>query len=181
MITIIGTDGIQGIYLLRMVLAHETTVTFGRFAGGRQFLLSAGDYLYVGSAMGQRGATTLAGRLLRHATRSGTQPCQPIRGALYQALEEANLSPKLPLRKRCHWHIDYLLDQAVVSLWSIYALRTTNQVESRLARQLMVAAETTIPIPRVGASDDPGATHLLRVDAPEVWWHTLPSLLQEMS
>jgi len=102
----IGADGCQGIYLLRIVLAHAQPVRFGRFAGGQQVLIAAGNYLYVGSAMGQRGATALPGRLLRHATRSGLRPAHSIRDVLYRYLENANFSPKLPIQKRCHWHVD---------------------------------------------------------------------------
>ncbi|MCB0122791.1 MAG: GIY-YIG nuclease family protein [Caldilineaceae bacterium] len=180
MITIVGTAGVQGVYLLRIALERAITLAFGRFAGGRSFALPAGEYLYVGSAMGKRGATTLAGRLLRHATRCPPNPAQRIRNELETCLAEAALAAKMPTQKRCHWHIDYLLEQRVASLRAIYALRTGIPVEALLARRLIAAAETSILIPHLGAGDDRRATHLLRIDAAEVWWQTLPTLLQEI-
>jgi Uri superfamily endonuclease len=172
-----GAGGVQGLYLLRLHLPTALTLGFGRFAGGRPLTLPAGDYLYVGSARGARGATTLAGRLLRHATRSGDQPPHAIRGALLQVLQAAALLPKLPQQKRCHWHIDYLLDECTVEFVAIYAVRSASVGEGALARWLMAAPWTTIVVPGLGASDDPGATHLLRIEAPADWWATLPTVL----
>ncbi len=176
MITILGNAGVQGVYLLRLALSAPLPVAFGRFAGGRVFVLPAGDYLYVGSAMGKWGATALAGRLLRHATRSGDQPAQAIREALFAELQQASMHPKRPTHKRCHWHIDYLLDQADVTLCQIYALRTATPIEAQLARWLMAEAVTTTVVPGLGASDDRGATHLLSVTAPTAWWQALPAI-----
>ena len=71
-----GDHGVQGVYLLEIALSQPLTLAFGRFQQGRRFTLPAGTYLYVGSALGQRGATTLAGRLLRHATRTMAPRCR---------------------------------------------------------------------------------------------------------
>ncbi len=181
MITILGTPGLQGLYLLRIAVSAPLAVTFGRFAGGREILLPAGDYLYVGSAMGQRGATTLAGRLLRHATRSGAQPDHAIRAPLFYQLQRAAMQPKLPTSKCCHWHIDYLLDQRVAALHHIYALRTAARVEAAVAHWLMAEAVTAAFAPGLGASDDRGATHLLQVTAPPTWWQALPTNLSNFA
>ncbi len=54
-----------GVYLLRIQLIEPLSVVFGRFRKGVVIPLSAGEYLYVGSALGGLGR-----RLLRHATRS---------------------------------------------------------------------------------------------------------------
>jgi Uri superfamily endonuclease len=176
LITILGNAGVQGVYLLRLALSAPRSVAFGRFAGGRVFVLPAGDYLYVGSALGKRGATALAGRLLRHATRSGDQPAHAIREALFTELHQASMHPKRPMHKRCHWHIDYLLEQHNVTLRQIYALRTATPIEAALARWLMAEAVTTTVVPGLGSSDDRGATHLFYVTAPTVWWQALPSI-----
>ncbi len=181
MITILGTTGVQGLYLLHIAVSTPLTVVFGRFARGREISLPAGDYLYVGSAMGQRGATTLAGRLLRHATRSTDQPAHTIRAALFDKLAEATMFPKLPRQKRCHWHIDYLLDQRMATLCQIYALRTNTSLEATVARWLMAEAVTAILVPGLGASDDRGATHLLQVTAPAAWWEALPTNLSDFA
>lgn len=172
-----GDGGVQGLYLLRIHLAVPLTLAFGRFAGGRSFALPAGDYLYVGSAKGERGATTLAGRLLRHATRTAEQLPHALREPLFQALQAAALHPKLPRQKRCHWHIDYVLDAPTVQLTAIYGVRSAIACEGRLARWLMAEPSTTVIVPGVGASDDPGATHLLQSAASADWWAALPTVL----
>ena len=87
-----GNQGVQGVYLLEIALSQPVTLAFGRFQQGRHFTLPAGSYLYVGSALGQRGATTLAGRLLRHATRTVAQPPHAIRSGLQIALQQVGLT-----------------------------------------------------------------------------------------
>ena len=81
----------SGVYMLRIKVAAPLSVSFGRFRGGRPVAVAAGDYLYVGSAMG-RGAVSPAGRLLRHATRSGNPPPHSLRDALLDALRGAGLA-----------------------------------------------------------------------------------------
>ena len=89
--------------------------------------------------------------------------------------------PQMPLHKRCHWHIDYLLDQSTATLCQIYALRTSTSLETTVARWLMAEAVTTILVPGMGASDDRGATHLLQVTAPLTWWQALPKNLSDFA
>ena len=185
MITFLGEQGVQGLYILRIALQETVRLHFGRFAGGQRFALPAGDYLYIGSAMGQRGATTLAGRLLRHATRAnGT--AHPIREPLFAQLLADEFAPKLPTAKRCHWHIDYLIEEPAATIVAIIALRTAITLEPIVAHQLMAQPATAIPIPGLGASDDPGATHFLQIVplancSVEEWWQGLPSWLQVLT
>ncbi|MEZ4682810.1 MAG: DUF123 domain-containing protein [Caldilineaceae bacterium] len=169
----------QGVYLLRIAVVTPLAIPFGRFAGGRAIALPVGDYLYIGSAMAQRGATTLAGRLLRHATRSADRAPHAVRGELVKALQAADQRVTLPTAKRVRWHIDYLLDEAAADLRQIYALRTASPIEVPLARWLMAEPVTAVVAPRLGASDDRGATHLLQVNAPTTWWEALPTVLQQ--
>ena len=73
-----------GVYVLRLAAGAPLLVRFGRYAGGRAIAVPAGECLYVGSALGARGAVALAGRLLRHATRTwpppaSSPPCRPAR------------------------------------------------------------------------------------------------------
>lgn len=162
-IRIWGDHGVQGVYLLELALSQPLELAFGRFQSGRHFALPIGHYLYVGSALGQRGATTLAGRLLRHATRSGEQPAHAIRPVLHQTLQQVGLAATPPPQKRCHWHIDYLLDQPAVELVHIAALRTPLPLEAPLATQVLADPATMPVAPGLGASDHPAATHLFRL------------------
>ena len=184
-IAFLGSTYTQGIYLLHIHVAAPLTITFGRFQGGRPIAIRPGDYLYIGSALGQRGATSLAGRLLRHATRSDSRPPHAIRTPLTAQLQEMGLithhKAVTPPSKRCFWHIDYLLDQLAVEITQIIALRTPQRLEAQLARRLAHDPAVAPLVPGLGASDDPHATHLLRVDAAASWWQHLPTLMRELS
>jgi len=167
-IRIWGDQGVQGVYLLAAAVSQPLQLAFGRFQAGRRFVLPAGYYLYVGSALGQRGATTLAGRLLRHATRSGEQPAHAMRPLLHQTLQQAGLTATPPQHKRCHWHIDYLLDQPTVELAYIDALRTPFALEAYLAAQVVADLAIQPVAPGLGASDHQAATHLFRLTGEEL-------------
>ena len=152
----------SGVYMLRIKVAAPLSVAFGRFRGGRPVAVAAGDYLYVGSAMG-RGAVSPAGRLLRHATRSGNRPPHSLRDALLDALRAAGLATPTqqpPREKRLHWHIDYLLDEPAAELSSVTLIRTAAQLESELARRLAEQPGIAPLAAGLGAADVPGETHL---------------------
>lgn len=164
----------SGAYVLRMRVAAPLSLSFGRFQGGRPIAVPVGDALYVGSAMGKRGSSTLARRLLRHATRTEAQLPHKIRDTLLVQLRTAGMGgAKLhpPSTKTCRWHIDYLLDQPHVELTHILAIRSTERLEPAIAQQLNADPHTATIAPGLGASDSPGATHLLRLNAPpDGWW-----------
>lgn len=183
-IIFVGNQTSRGIYLLRITVVAPLTVTFGRFQGGHPIPISPGDYLYIGSALGQRGPTSLAGRLLRHATRSGSLPAHAIRTPLVTQLQEGGLitdnKGKTPPNKHCFWHIDYLVDQLAAEIIQIIALRTSRQLEAQLARRLACDPVVAPVAPGLGASDDPQATHLVQVVADAAWWSRLPLLLTHL-
>ena len=170
-----------GVYVLHVRVAAPLSVVFGRFRGGQPVAVPAGDYLYVGSALGG-----LAGRLLRHATRSAVrsralqcdlgpeedraealdyEPKAPhaIRDELAARLAAAGLAARPPAVKRLHWHIDYLLDEPDAALAGVWAWRTAAPLESALAAWLLTLPGVIPLAPSLGASDDRGRTHLLRV------------------
>ncbi len=166
-VTFWGNDGQRGAYLLWMRASEETVVSFGRFRGGLPVAITAGRYVYVGSAMGRSGATALAGRLLRHATRSGGRPPHAIREAMMRSFAVAGLGdPPLrpPSLKRLHWHVDYLLDEPAVTLEQVTVIRAEARLESALARQLAALPGASPLLIGLGAGDAPGETHLLRLD-----------------
>ncbi|MCE7981060.1 MAG: DUF123 domain-containing protein [Caldilinea sp. CFX5] len=181
----VGQAGLQGIYLLHLNVTVLMTVAFGRFRDGQPISISSGDYLYIGSALGQRGATTLAGRLLRHTTRSGDRSPHAIQPLLRTQLQERGLIPPgrvgSPQPKRLFWHIDYLVDRMEAEISQIFILHTNQRLESLIARTLAADPAITALAQGLGASDDPHVTHLLRVDAPASWWHNLPQLLVKLS
>jgi hypothetical protein len=71
-LTYIGDDERRGSYVLRITVREHLNLSFGRFKKGKLIDVRPGTYVYIGSAMAKQGATCLAKRLLRHATRSGS-------------------------------------------------------------------------------------------------------------
>lgn len=161
-ITITGNPACTGgAYVLYVRVAEPLRVRFGRFRYGQLIAVPAGGYLYVGSALG-RGATALAGRLLRHATRANGRPPHALRDVLAGQLAAAGLHAPTPANKRLHWHIDYLLDEPAAELDGVYVVCTAERLEAQLVDWL-AARPGIVPLATgLGASDDRGRTHLLR-------------------
>jgi Uri superfamily endonuclease len=165
-IAILGDSSQGGAYVLKIRLAKGAKVRFGRFQGGEPILLPAGDYVYVGSALAAGNSRSLARRLLRHGTRTGRKRSHGIRRALYARLEAVGLigaGGNRPGDKRLRWHIDYLLDQYAAEITGVAITRTRVSLEQRIARKLAQDPNTEIVCKGLGASDDPGGTHLFRV------------------
>ena len=179
-IAIIGDESHAGTYILRIRLKKDTTLRFGRFKKGKLISLPAGEYAYVGSALAEKGATTLGRRLVRHATRSGDQRPHRIRETMLCRFAECGLGDEnlLPRRgKTLHWNVDFLLDLPSAELVGVVAIRSRERLEDRLAKQLEEDPHTGVIERGLGANDVPGNTHLLRVSATEAWWASLPNLL----
>ena len=175
-IVIIGDDSQAGTYILRIHLKENTTLKFGRFKKGKLILLPAGDYVYIGSALSEKGATSLARRLIRHATRSNHKPPHPIREKMINRFIECGLGPRDPLPKRgktLHWNVDFLLDLPSAELVNIFAIRSAERLENRLAKRLEQDPHTEVIEPGLGANDAPGHTHLLRIREDRTWWASL--------
>jgi Uri superfamily endonuclease len=172
-ITVLGDDAQSGSYLLRMRIRQPITVIFGRFDGGKAHNFSRGEALYVGSAM-----NGLAPRLIRHATRSGSKPPHPIRQHMLAYFPTVSLGKALRLPvagKKLHWHVDHLLDQESVELHHTIIIRSRRRLEVSLAHFLAQEPATSILVKGLGASDAPGSTHLMAINASEVWWRQLPA------
>jgi Uri superfamily endonuclease len=183
-IRIIGNESRAGTYILRIRLKKDTTLRFGRFKKGKLISLPAGEYAYIGSALAEKGATTLARRLIRHATRSGDQRPHRIRETMLRRFAECGLGDAnlLPQRgKTLHWNVDFLLDLPSAELMGISAIRSRKRLEDRLAKQLEEDSHTGVIERGLGANDVPGNTHLLHVNAAEAWWASLSKLLASMA
>ena len=176
-IILLGEDVCTGCYLLRIQLLQDRQIKFGRHNKGGAYFLPTGDYLYVGSAMGSRGASSLGCRLLRHLTRCKDARPHTIREIVSDQLLNAGITAKVPQKKSCHWHIDYLLENLQAEVINILALRSRTNLEKRIAKVVDALPETTIPVRGLGASDHPGGTHLFQVQAGEDWWQGLPDQL----
>lgn len=183
-IQILGDQATGGTYVLRIRVRRDLSLAFGRFRGGMAIKVGRGEYLYVGSALAERGSTTLARRLVRHATRSDGRPAHGLRKPMQRYFQHAlmvEIGEILNSAKRLHWHVDYLLDHADVELIGVYAVRSPAQIEGKLANLLESDLSTSIVEKGLGASDIPGNTHLLRVEADELWWRLLPSRIHALA
>ncbi len=183
-IVIIGDESQAGTYILRIHLKADTVLRFGRFKKGKLISTPAGEYAYVGSALAEKGATTLARRLIRHATRSGDQRPHRIRETMLRRFAECGLGDAnlLPRRgKTLHWNVDFLLDLPSAELVGISAIRSRERLEGRLAKQLEEDPHTGVIEHGLGANDVPGNTHLLHVNAVEAWWTSLPNLFASVA
>ncbi len=175
-----GAASQGGTYLLRLRVRQPLRVKFGRFQQGRPIAVPPGDYLYIGSALAQKGASSLARRLLRHASRSGSRPSHPIQATLLRQFAILELGPaslQPPVSKKLHWHIDFLLDEAAVELTAVYLMRFTMPLEAPLARWLAQLPTTALLVAGLGGTDDPGGTHLLKITADAHFGRTFPEQL----
>ena len=168
-----------GAYLLGIELLKPCRLAFGRHNQGIPIGLPAGRYLYIGSAHGQKGSSALPARLLRHTCRSAAKPSHVVQPFLAQALQAAGMPARIPAQKTIRWHIDYLLDEPAAEIFAIFAHRTSRQIEQSLAETLAALPETQILSKGLGASDHPGGTHLLWVQADNNWWNQLPNILAQ--
>ena len=175
-IYIIGDVSQGGTYILRIRLKQDTTLQFGRFKKGKLISLPAGDYVYVGSALSEKGATSLARRLTRHATRGDNKPPHAIREDMINRFIECGLGSGdlLPKHgKTLHWNIDFLLDLQSAEIVNIFAIRSPERLENKIAKQLERDPHTEVIERGLGANDAPGNTHVLRVRADRTWWVSL--------
>ena len=168
----------SGVYVLRIRVARDLRVAFGRFAGGALLDVPAGAYAYVGSALASSGSTSLLPRLLRHVTRSGARPPHAIRTQVLRACAGIGMPGATPpRRKTLFWNIDYLLDEEDAQVVGVLAIRTTRRLEPALAR-LLLAQPGVSPLARgLGAHDTRDAGHVLHIPGGEEWWMALTTYI----
>jgi Uri superfamily endonuclease len=179
-IVVLGSESLAGSYLLRIHLAADLLLAFGRFKGGKGIDLPAGEYVYVGSALATRGGVSLARRLVRHATRTGDRPPHAIRLEMLQlfpvlGLGEEDLLPRNG--KHLFWNVYHLLDRAEAEITGVVALRCARRLERELGQWVEQAPCTAVIERGLGANDVPGNTHLMRAMEADAWWRALPDSL----
>lgn len=180
-VVLVDGESQSGTYVLRIRVRKKLCIAFGRFKKGKKITVLPGEYSYVGSALGEKGAPSLAWRLVRHATRTGRKRCQPIRKVMLEQFGRIGLGHGDLVQKdgkTLKWNVDHLLDRKEASLVGVIAIRSPIRVEADLGRLLQNDPATTVFEPRLGANDLPGNTHLLRVDADECWWRSISVKMQ---
>jgi len=183
MISIIGQESNGGSYILKINLERGLNLSFGGFLGGKRISIPKGVYLYIGSALNQKGSTSLAYRLVRHASRVNSRPHYIQSNLLkhFNALKMSLSTIKAPSKKTLHWNIDYLLEKIEVEIVEIIILRSRKPMESQWANMLEKEPTVEIIVKGLGANDSPGETHLLKVNSSNKWWKDLPLRLAKLS
>ncbi|MHA1932998.1 MAG: GIY-YIG nuclease family protein [Promethearchaeota archaeon] len=119
-----------GCYILVTYIPDKLDICIGSL-GKLQF--NKGYYLYVGSAMGDFGSSTLINRVKRHV--------RPAK------------------EKKTHWHIDYLLNQKSNIITRLYLIPSIERLECIIATDLKKISDDYIK--NFGSSDCNCPSHLL--------------------
>ena len=119
----------KGTYILILELEEEKEIRIGALG---ELPFKKGFYIYVGSAMGEKGSTTLENRVRRHLRTSD--------------------------KKKKHWHIDYLLADKKASIIRVLICPSLIKLECLLANEIKSNAESYIK--NFGSSDCNCQSHL---------------------
>ena len=168
--TFVGNNLPCGIYVLLITVLSDLDLKFGRFKKGKVIHLPRSHYLYVGSALGQKGSTSLA-----HQIRP-----QMLEFFPNIQLGKGDLRPSKP--KNLFWNIDHLLNCTEVEINGLVGLRTEAKLEAEIGKQLELRPDTHIIEKGLGANDIKENTHLLQfVDSNRNWPSLVDSLVQTWS
>ncbi len=181
-IVIFGTEKQAGTYILRIRLNAEESIRFGGFKKGKLIALPKGDYTYVGSALSDKGSTSLARRLVRHTTRSRDKPPHRIREDMLRKFSKCRLGPSDPIPKngkKLFWNIDHLLDLLSAEVTNVLVIRSSIRLENTLAEFLENSDGTQIIEKSLGANDAPRYTHVLQVNSDDAWWTEITNDIEE--
>ena len=102
----------KGIYILVIYLNNDRALKIGALG---TISFKKGYYLYIGSAMGTTGSSTLPNRVLRHV--------------------------KPSKNKEIHWHIDYLLDEDSSFIIKTYLIPSSLKLECLIAQELFTNSD----------------------------------------
>jgi Uri superfamily endonuclease len=119
----------KGTYILVLYLKEGIDATIGSL---RKLRFPKGFYLYVGSAMGDYGSSTLINRVKRHLRWS--------------------------TEKKIFWHIDYLLNSMHISINRIFFIPSLQHLECIIAVELSQVCDNSVR--NFGSSDCNCPSHL---------------------
>ena len=119
----------KGTYIIVIYLQENSKIEIGSL-GKLDFI--KGYYLYIGSAMGNKGSATLENRIKRHVS-------------------EANY-------KNLFWHVDYLLASKFCLITKIYLIPSIFRLECIISKEIHKASDNYIK--NFGSSDCQCPSHL---------------------
>ncbi len=101
-----------GSYILVIRIIDDINIQIGKLG---ELFFKEGFYLYVGSAMGKSGSSTLESRVKRHL--------------------------RSPDKKKTHWHIDYLLKNNGVNIARLFLIPHKQKIECVIAQELISSSD----------------------------------------
>jgi len=119
----------KGTYIIVIHLQENSKIIIGSL-GKLDFI--KGYYLYIGSAMGNKGSAKLENRIKRHVSESNN--------------------------KNLFWHIDYLLVSKFCLITKIYLIPTIIRLECIISKEIFKASDNYIK--NFGSSDCQCPSHL---------------------
>ena len=119
----------RGTYIIVIYLLENSKIKIGSLG---EIDFTKGYYLYIGSAMGNIGSTTLENRVKRHISKSKN--------------------------KKIFWHIDYLLTNKKCVITRIYLIPSLNRLECIIAKEIAEISDNLVR--DFGSSDCECSSHL---------------------
>ncbi|MBY8981937.1 MAG: GIY-YIG nuclease family protein [Candidatus Lokiarchaeota archaeon] len=119
----------KGTYLICIFVKKKINLKIGAL-GNLDF--ESGHYIYIGSAMADKGPSTLINRVNRHIN--------------------------TPENKTLHWHIDYFLDNKNIIIDRLYLIPYKKKLECIIAKELK--STSNFSIKNFGSSDCNCESHL---------------------
>ena len=117
----------KGTYILVIQLEKNQAIRIGSL---ETLDFKKGFYYYIGSAMGEKGSSSLINRVKRH----------------------------LKSEKKIHWHIDYLLDNQFSAIIQLHLIPSRTRLECTLAENIIDRSDDFIK--NFGSSDCVCKSHL---------------------
>ena len=63
-----------GAYVIVFKILDDLEIKIGNKKNNKKIFFKKGNYIYIGSAMGKKGSTTLQNRIFRHTKRANQKP-----------------------------------------------------------------------------------------------------------
>ncbi len=145
----------RGAYVLAIHLKESSVIQIGTKTD-KKIVFPAGYYVYIGSAMGRKGSSSIQNRLIRHATRRNGKHqviLDLLRKHLFISTQLKSSAIPAQYSKKLHWHIDFFLENHNASIRKIYVIFTSQPLEEKLSLFLN-SHDAFLPIEKgLGASD----------------------------
>lgn len=180
-LAVIGGRHPHGTYVLRVRVTQPLDLYLRTRCGWETVHFPVGDVCYVGSGHGG-----LANRVVRHATRTATQPPHPILAHILTTFRRVGLGNADPTpqggKHIGRWVADKVLDQGTTDLVAVFAVRWHRKLEKAVGEMMAVDPAVQVIAPGLGGSDyQYKLTLLLRTVGGDKWWDALPARLARLA